>query len=68
MLRPWQSVIARESFTGVKFDAKRDLRGKFFDYFQATRIPSDKSGEELRTVAAIFLISAGNAQLSSVVR
>jgi hypothetical protein len=62
ILRPWQQVIAREAFTSVKFDAKRDLRGEFFDYVQATRIPADKSCEEPRTVAAIFLMSAGNAQ------
>ena len=62
ILRSWQTAISREVFTGVKFDVKRDLRFKFFDYGQATRIPSDKSGEEPRTVAAVYLVSSGNAE------
>jgi hypothetical protein len=62
ILRSWQTVTSREVFTGVKFDIKRDLRFKFFDYGQATRIPSDKSGEDPRTVAAVYLVSSGNAE------
>ena len=62
VLRSHQTVTAREAFTGVKFDAKRDVRAKFLDYAQAFRTPEKSKDSEPRTVSAVYLMSTGNRE------
>lgn len=64
ILRPHQDVSARETFSGVKLNIKRDFRAKFGDYIQAMRPPSDTqiNGPTRRTVAALFLGSTFNSR------
>jgi len=64
ILRGWQTVSSRESFTQVKTDIKRDCRAKFMDHIMAKRDPvlDDGKGEEPRMVSALYMGSTGNAQ------
>jgi hypothetical protein len=62
VLRARQDVSARELFTGVKTDYKRDFRAEFGEYVQAHVTPSglEKSGSTQRAVGAVALCPTGN--------
>lgn len=62
VFRSNMTVSAREAFTGVKFDVKRDVRAKFLDYAQAFRTPEKSNDSEPRTVSAVYLMSTGNRE------
>jgi hypothetical protein len=62
VLRAGQEVSARELFTGVKTDYKRDFRAEFGEYVQAHVTPDGlkKSGGTQRAVGAVALCPTGN--------
>jgi hypothetical protein len=62
VLRAGQDVSARELFTGMKSDYKRDFRAEFGEYVQAHVVPSglEKSGSTQRAVGAVALCPTGN--------
>jgi hypothetical protein len=62
VLRAGQEVSARELFTGIKTDYRRDFRAEFGEYVQAHVVPSgiEKSGNTHRAVGAVALCPTGN--------
>jgi len=62
VLRAGQDVSARELFTGLKTDYKRDFKAEFGEYVQAHVAPSglEKSGSTQRAVGAVALCPTGN--------
>ena len=62
MMRPGQTTSAKDSFTGVKPNYKRDFKAEFGEYVQAHVSPNhiDKSGPKPRAIGAIALCPTGN--------
>ena len=60
------AISPREAFTGIKVDAKRDLRVSFGDYCQVYQPNIIKNSMVPRTVGAIALGSKGNKQGSVI--
>ena len=55
-------ISAREAFTGIKADYKRDFRVAFGDYAQVFVATDPSNGPQSRTVGAIALCGTGNSK------